>query len=71
MTSNSISFYSYNCRGWRGGSDYVRKLLQSTDLCCIQEHWLLSDSLGALDISKDFLSIGVSGNVNRAKREIM
>ena len=61
MTSNSFSLYSYNCRGWRGSSDYVRKLLLACEVCCIQEHWLLSEGLGALNISTDFLSVGVSG----------
>ena len=58
---NTVSFCSYNCRGWRGGSEYVSYLLQSCDLCCIQEHWLLPDNLDALNLSNDFLSIGISG----------
>ena len=57
---NSLRLVSYNCRGWRSGSDYV-KLLQSCDLCFIQEHWLFREHLGSLNISNDFLSVGVSG----------
>ena len=58
--NNSIC--SSNCRGWRFGGSYVANLLKSCDLCLIQEHWLLSEHLGALNsVSNDFLSIGVSG----------
>ena len=53
-----IRFCSYNCQGWRSGSDYVANLLQSYDLCSIQEHWLLPDHLGVLN---NFLSVGTSG----------
>ena len=55
-----ICFCTYNCRGWRSGSEYVSALLNSLDLCLIQEHWLLSEHLGTLDISDEFISIGVS-----------
>ena len=55
---NSLRLVSYNCRGWRSGSDY---LLQSCDLCFIQEHWLFREHLGSLNNSNDFLSVGVSG----------
>ena len=58
---NSLRLVSYNCRGWRSGSDYVKLLLQSCDLCFIQEHWLFREHLGSLNISNDFLSVGVSG----------
>ena len=57
---NSLRLVSYNCRGWRSGSDYV-KLLQSCDLCFIKEHWLFREHLGSLNTSNDFLSVGVSG----------
>ena len=56
-----IRFCTYNCQGWRSGSEYVSALLNSLDFCLIQEHWLLSEHLGALDISDEFISIGVSG----------
>ena len=52
---------SYNCRGWKSGSNYVQSLLQSCDICLIQEHWLLRENLDSLIISDDFLSVGVSG----------
>ena len=61
MMPNTVSFCGYNCRGWRGGSEYVSYLLQSCDLCCIQEHLLLPDNLDALNLSNDFLSTGISG----------
>ena len=56
-----IHFCSYNCRGWRSGSNYVADLLKSCDICLIQEHWLLTEHRGALNLSDDFLSVGVSG----------
>ena len=40
---------------------YVQSLLQSCDICLIQEHWLLHENLDSLIISDDFLSVGVSG----------
>ena len=43
---NCLRLVSYNCRGWRSGSDYV-KLLQSCDLCFIQEHWLFCKHLSS------------------------
>ena len=58
---NSLRLVSYNCRGWRSGSNYVKLLLQSCDLCFVQEHWLFREHLGSLNISNDFLSVGVSG----------
>ena len=59
--ASELKLVSYNCRGWRSGSDYVKFLLQSCDLCFIQEHWLYRDHLEALNISEDFISVGVSG----------
>ena len=59
--ASELKLVSYNCRGWRSGSDYVKFLLQSCDLRFIQEHWLYRDHLEALNISEDFLSVGVSG----------
>ena len=52
---------SYNCRGWKFGSNYVQSLLQSCDICLIQEHWLFRENLDSLIISDDLLSVGVSG----------
>ena len=51
----------YNCWGWKSGSNFVQSLLQSCDICLIQEHWLLCENLDSLIISDDFLSVGVSG----------
>ena len=48
ISLDTIRFCSYNCRGWRSGSDYVAALC---DLCLIQD----------LNISPDFMSVGVSG----------
>ena len=64
MTANSITFCSYNCRCWRSGSQYVSSLLKSVDFLLVQEHWLLPELLGALDISDEFLSVSVSGMDN-------
>ena len=38
--------------------------LHSCDIVLIQEHWLLPEHIGALNISQDFLSAGVSGMDN-------
>jgi len=61
MTSQALRFCSYNCRGWRSGSDFVHSILPRCDFCLIQEHWLLSEHLGSLNIPDDFLSWGISG----------
>ena len=61
MSSQTIRLCSYNCRGWKSEARYVTNLLKSCDLCFIQEHWLLPDHIGALNISNDFLSIATSG----------
>ena len=60
-TLDCLKVVSYNCRGWKSGSNYVQSLLQSCDICLIQEHWLLRENLDSLIISDDFLSVGVSG----------
>lgn len=57
----TVNFCSYNCRGWRSGSHYVSSLLNSVDFLFVQEHWLLPELLGALDISDEFVSVSVSG----------
>ena len=62
MTSHdSLRLVSYNCRGWNSGQHTVFDLLQSCDICFIQEHWLLHEQLNLLNIHCDFLSTGVSG----------
>ena len=53
---------SYNCRGWKSGNKYVQlNLLPRCDICLIQEHWLITDHLSALDVDSGFLSVSVSG----------
>ena len=62
MTSvDSLRLVSYNCRGWNSGQHTVCDLLQSCDVCLIQEHWLLHEQLSLLNVNNDFLSSGVSG----------
>ena len=39
----------------------MKSLLQSCDICLIQEHWLFRENLDSLLISNDFRSVGVSG----------
>ena len=60
-SSDFLKIVSYNCSGWKSGSNYVKSLLQSCDLCLIQEHWLFRENLDSLLISNDFLSVSVSG----------
>ena len=38
----------------------VSQLLNSYDLCLIQEHWLLPNHINKLNLSNDFLSAGIS-----------
>ena len=52
---------SFNCRGWHNGKSTVTYLLDSHDICLIQEHWLFDDHLNKLNFNPDFLSVGVSG----------
>ena len=63
MTSlDSLRLVSCNCRGWNSDQHAVCDLLQSCDVCMIQEHWLLHEQLSLLNINNDFLSSGVSYN---------
>ena len=61
FSSDSLRLISYNCRGWNSGCPAVVDLLQSCDICLIQEHWLFNEQLNLLNTQIDFLSIGVSG----------
>ena len=54
-----IRLCSYDCRGWRSGSDNISTIVNSRDIVLIQEHWLLPEHIGALNISQDCLSTGV------------
>ena len=60
-TLDCLKVVSYNCQGWKSGSNCVQSLLQSCGICLVQEHWLLHENLDSLTISDDFLSVGVSG----------
>ena len=40
-----LNVVSYNCRDWKSGSNYVQSLLQSRDICLVQEQWLLHENL--------------------------
>jgi len=58
----SLRCLTYNCRGWNSGKQTLWDLIDSLDLCFIQEHWLLSDQLYVLnEFHPDFHSISVSG----------
>ena len=53
---------TFNCRAWNNGRVSLQKYIDCLDICFIQEHWLLDNSLNDVrEISSDFLSIGVSG----------
>ena len=53
---------TFNCRGWNNGLLSLRGLIDSFDLCFIQEHWLHRDHLYKINnVSSDFLSVSVSG----------
>ena len=53
---------SFNCRGWNSGYLTLLYLIDSLDICCIQEHLLLHDQLNLInDISSDFTSVIISG----------
>ncbi len=61
LYSGQLRLASYNCRGWNNGKSVVSDLLDSHDICVIQEHWLFADHLNELNFNSDFLSVGVSG----------
>ncbi len=61
LYSGQLRLASYNCRGWNNGKSVVSDLLDSHDICVIQEHWLFADHLNELNFNPDFLSVGVSG----------
>ena len=57
-----LRLMSYNCRGWNSGVITLNSLIDSYDVCFVQEHWLISNRLHKIhEISSDFLSVGVSG----------
>ena len=58
----SLHCMSFNCRGWNSALITLKSLVDSFDVCFVQEHWLTSGHLYKLnDMSSDFLSVGVSG----------
>ena len=59
--TSCIRLVSYNCRGWNNGSSLVCDLLSNSDVCLVQEHWLLHEKLNLLDMDPDFFFHGVSG----------
>jgi len=61
LTLGQLRLVSFNCRGWNNGKSTVSDLLESHDICLIQEHWLFHDHLQELNFNPDFLSVGVSG----------
>ena len=57
-----IKIASYNCRGAQNKMEYLKTLLSTADILCIQEHWLSELQLSFLgDIDDRFGYIGVSG----------
>ena len=53
---------TFNCRGWNNGLLSLQCLINSFDLCFIQEHWLHRDHLHKINnVSSEFLSVSVSG----------
>ena len=59
---DSLRCCSYNCRGWNSGFLTLSKLIDTLDICFIQEHWLLNDQLSLIDeLSFEFISASISG----------
>jgi len=69
LSLESLRLVSYNCRGWNSGHTAVFDLLQSNDICFIQEHWLFEEQLNLLNIHNDFLSSSVSGRESHTLRD--
>lgn len=64
LLNNSVRIISYNCRGWKSGSNFVSNFLIDCDICMIQEHWLFKEQFHCLNISDQFSSIAISGMVS-------
>ena len=55
MASNEVRVVTYNCHGLNQGAPYLKDLLQSNDIVCIQEHWLCSNDFSKLiELNNDF-----------------
>ena len=62
MSSIIQKCVTYNCRRWNSGLCVLPDLLDTCDICFIQEHWLFTDHLSDLNsMNSDFISVGVSG----------
>jgi len=59
LTLGQLRLVSFNCRGWNNGKSTVSDLLESHDICLIQEHWLFHDHLHELNFNPDFLLSGM------------
>ena len=61
LTIGFSSLLFFNCRGWNNGLLSLRGLINSFDLCFIQEHWLHHDHLHKINnVSSYFLSVNIS-----------
>ena len=60
---SSLRICSYNSRGHRADRlDYIKDLMTTCDMLCVQEHWLLQEDLHKLDHNDcNVLMLGVSG----------
>ena len=48
----SLCCCSFNSRGWNSGYLTLSNLIDSLDICFIQEHWLLNDELCLVNENK-------------------
>jgi Reverse transcriptase (RNA-dependent DNA polymerase) len=56
-----VRLCSYNMHGFYNGIDFVSELLDTTDIFCLQEHWLRPDSLSLFNnVSPEFSAISLS-----------
>ena len=62
MASNShFRICSYNCRSMKNSMHDIKKLCDTHDFVCLQEHWLLPNDLGLLtNTHSEFYGIGNS-----------
>ena len=45
----SLRCMSFNFRGWNSGLITLKSLIDSFDVCFVQEHWLISNDLYKLN----------------------
>ena len=68
---SSLRCCTFNCRGWNSGYVTLKYIIDSLDICFIQEHWLLKDKLSKVnDISPDFISETSVGHYPIARTRI-